>query len=42
MKITVSKESFIEMLQGLVASGCQFKAIELGNNLIEVKFTGGF
>jgi len=40
MKLTVSKESFLIMLQGLVASGCQFNAVDKDGQ-IEVTFTGG-
>jgi hypothetical protein len=41
MKLTVTKETFTEMISGLVASGVTFTAIESGNYNIEITFTGG-
>lgn len=41
-KLTVSKETFLNMLSGLIQSGVTFEAIELDNEMIEIKFTGGF
>ena len=41
MKLTVSKESFTEMLQGLIKSGVTFDAIESGSDII-ITFSGGF
>jgi len=40
--LTVSKETFTEMLGGLVSSGVNFEAIELGDKTIKVTFTGGY
>ena len=41
MTLTVSKETFTEMLKGLVASGCIFKATEKGEDIV-VEFNGSF
>jgi hypothetical protein len=41
MTLFVSHQSFTEMLQGLVASGCQFKAVE-ENGGITVTFNGSY
>jgi len=41
MKLFVSNETFIEMLQKLVATGCTFDAEEK-NGGIEITFTGGY
>lgn len=40
-KLVVSKETFTDMLSGLIASGVTFDAEEK-NNMIVVTFTGGF
>lgn len=40
-KLVVSKETFLEMLQGLIKSGVTFEAQEV-ENVIEIKFTGGY
>jgi hypothetical protein len=39
--LTVSQETFISMLPGLIASGVLFKATEKGGEIIVV-FTGGY
>ena len=40
-KLTVTKETFLTMLSGLISSGVTFEANEV-NNDIEVIFTGGY
>ena len=40
-KLVVSKETFLEMLLGLIKTGVTFDAIEV-ENVIEIKFTGGY
>lgn len=41
--LIVSKETFTEMLSGLIASGVTFKAVEnFTTKNIEIEFTGGF
>lgn len=40
--LTVSPETFTSMLNGLVASGVAFTAIEYNNGLIKITFTGGY
>ena len=40
-KLTVSKETFLEMLTGLIKSGVTFEAIEV-DEVIEITFTGGY
>ena len=40
-KLTVSKESFTEMLSGLIASGVTFEAHE-EKGWIVIEFTGGY
>lgn len=39
--LTLTKETFVEMLQGLVASGAGFTAHERNGN-IEIVFTGAY
>jgi len=41
MKLTVSHDSFTKMLQGLVASGCTFDAVEKDGNIV-ITFNGGY
>lgn len=42
-KLTISKESFFEMLSGLIKSGVTFEAEEIeGKDEIEITFTGGY
>ena len=41
MKLTVTKETFTEMLSGLVASGVTFEAEEKNNEIV-ITFTGGY
>jgi len=38
--LTVSKETFTDMVSGLIISGVTFKAIEIDDN-IKIEFTGG-
>ncbi len=40
-KLVVSKETFLEMLVGLIKSGVTFEAEEV-ENVIEIKFTRGY
>ena len=40
-KLVVSKETFLEMLLGLIKTGVTFDAEEV-ENVIVIKFTGGF
>jgi hypothetical protein len=39
--ITVSLDTFTEIILGLIQSGVTFEAIEV-NGQIEIEFTGGF
>ena len=41
MKLTISKKSFTEMLNGLISSGAKFEAVEVGENIV-LTFTGGY
>jgi hypothetical protein len=41
-KLTVSKQSFTQMLSGLIASGVTFEATENPRGQIVIEFTGGF
>jgi len=41
-KLTVSQETFAEMLLGLVKSGVTFEAEETEGGFIVVEFTGGY
>jgi hypothetical protein len=41
-RLTVDKETFAEMLQGLIASGCIFSAYEIDEHSIEITFTGAY
>ena len=41
MTLFVSNENFIEMLQGLVASGCQFDAKEQNGGILII-FNGSY
>ena len=41
-KLTVSIETFTQMLSGLIQSGVTFEANEIKNGLIEIEFTGGY
>jgi hypothetical protein len=41
MELVLEKETFTTMLQGLVASGCQFKALEVGDSIIVI-FNGSY
>lgn len=41
-KLIISKETFLEMLSGLIASGVTFESRELTGGNIEIIFTGGF
>lgn len=40
-KLTVSQETFTEMLLGFIKSGVTFEATEV-NGMIEIEFTGGY
>ena len=40
-KLTVSQETFNEMLLGLIKSGVTFEATEV-NGMIEIEFLGGY
>jgi hypothetical protein len=40
-KLTISAETFFDMLPKLIASGVTFEAEEVGDSII-VTFTGGF
>ena len=40
-KLTVSQETFENMLKGIIASGVTFEATEKDGNVIVI-FTGGF
>lgn len=41
-ELTVSQETFLEMISGLIASGVTFEAIDLKNGDIKIEFTGGY
>lgn len=41
-KLILSKESFLEMLGGIIASGATFEALENAQGNIEISFKGGF
>lgn len=41
MELFVSQETFSEMLRGLVASGCHFKAKEENGGIL-ITFSGGY
>ena len=41
-KLTVSQETFNEMLLGLIKSGVTFDANEVSGGKIEIEFTGGY
>lgn len=41
-KLTLTKESFCEMLGGIIASGVSFTSEENAQGKIEVTFTGGY
>jgi len=41
-KLTVSKESFGEMLLGIIASGVLFESEENDDGNIVINFTGGY
>ena len=41
MKLTVTKETFTEMLSGLVASGVTFEAEEKNDEIV-ITFNGGY
>jgi len=40
--LIVSKNTFTEMLSGIIQSGVSFQCHEIENNQIKVTFTGGF
>lgn len=39
--LVLTKESFLEMLQGMIKSGVTFHAVENGDTII-ITFTGGY
>ncbi len=39
--LTVSQETFLSMLNGLIKSGVTFKATEVEGNVV-IKFNGGY
>jgi len=41
-KLTVSKETFLEIIAGIVASGVYFKSEENPLGSIDIIFTGGY
>jgi len=41
-QLTVTNETFCEMLSGIIESGVTFQAIELPNGDIQITFLGGY
>lgn len=41
-KLTLTKESFCEMLSGIIASGVTFEAKENAQGEIDITFVGGY
>ena len=42
MKLTVSNETFLEMIGKIIASGVGFEANENGDGKIVIEFTGAY
>jgi hypothetical protein len=41
-KLIISKQTFEEMIRGIIQSGVTFEATENGDGMIVLTFTGGF